>query len=149
MKIVDVLANNLTIPYPGEVRPAWQPGLVASSHNFTLVRIRTDEGITGYGGTSGHLAPVISAQIKPYLVGEDPFATERLARVYRSAGSGVWCIDMALWDIIGKAANLPLFKLWGSYRNTVPGYASAVEVGTPQDRARLALHYQELGFPAM
>jgi L-alanine-DL-glutamate epimerase-like enolase superfamily enzyme len=149
MKIVDVIGNNLTIPYPGEVRPAWQPGLVATSHNFTLVRIRTDEGITGYAGTSGHLAGVISAQVRPYLVGEDPFAAERLARVYRSAGSGVWCIDMALWDIIGKAANLPLFKLWGSYRNKVPAYASAVEVGTPEDRARLALHYQELGFPAM
>src|SRR5574341_396742 len=72
MKIVDVLANNLTIPYPGEVRPAWQPGLVVTSHNFTLVRIRTDQGITGYGGTSGHLAGVIAAQLTPYLVGEDP-----------------------------------------------------------------------------
>ena len=36
MKIVNVLADNLTIPYPGEVRPAWQPGLVLTSHNFTF-----------------------------------------------------------------------------------------------------------------
>ncbi len=149
MKIVDVMANNLTIPYPGEVRPAWQPGLVVSSHHFTLVRILTDEGPVGIGGTSGHSAGLIASQVKPYLIGEDPFATERLARVYRSAGSGIWCIDMALWDIIGKAANLPLYKVWGSYRNTVPAYASTTEMGTPQDRSALAVHYQELGFKAM
>ncbi len=56
MKIVDVVATNLTIPYPGEVRPAWQPGLVVTAHNFTLVRILTDEGLMGVGGTSRHVA---------------------------------------------------------------------------------------------
>ena len=109
----------------------------------------TDAGIIGVGGTSGHLAGVIAAQVKPYLMGEDPFATERLARVYRSAGSGIWCVDMALWDIIGKAANLPLYRLWGHYRDRVPAYASAVEMGTPKDRADLALHYQDSGFKAV
>ena len=148
MKIVDVVANNLTIPYPGEVRPAWQPGLVATSHHFTLVRVLTDEGLMGLGGTSGHIAGVIATQVKPYLVGEDPFATERLARIYRNAGSGIWCIDMALWDIIGKAANLPLYRLWGHSKDKIPAYASAVEVGTPEDRAELVLHYQSLGFKA-
>lgn len=149
MKIRDVLASNLRIPYPGEVRPAWQPGLVTTSHDFTLVRILTDEGITGIGGTSGHLAGLIQNQIKPYLVGEDPFATEHLARVYRSAGSGVWCVDMALWDIVGKAAALPLYRLWGFRRDRIPAYASAVEVGTPQSRAELALHNLDLGFRYM
>lgn len=149
MKIVDVFADNLTIPYPGEVRPAWLPGLVITSHDFTLVRILTDKGIMGIGGITGHIASVILTQVKPYLVGEDPFATERLARVYRNAGSGTCCIDMALWDIIGKAAGLPLYKIWGSYRNRVPAYASTVEVGTPEDRAVLTTHYQELGFKAM
>lgn len=149
MKIIDVIANNLTVPYPGEVKPAWQPGLTVRSYDFTLVRIFTDEGIMGVGGTSGHVAGIVSAQVKPYLLGEDPFATEHLARVYRNAGHGIWCTDMALWDIIGKAAKLPLYKLWGSYTNRVKAYASAVEVGEKEDRAELALHYQELGFRAM
>jgi L-alanine-DL-glutamate epimerase-like enolase superfamily enzyme len=149
MKITDVKAENLTIPYPGEVRPAWQPGLVTRSHNFTLVRILTDEGITGYGGTSGHSAGTVLVQVKPYLIGEDPFATERLARVFRNAGNGIWCIDMALWDIIGKAADLPLYHLWGYNDQKVPAYASCVEVGTPEDRAEMAVHYQSLGFKAM
>lgn len=149
MKITDVRADNLTIPFPNEVRPAWQPGLVVKSYDFTLVRIFTDEGITGIGGTSGHLAAVIEKQIRPYLIEEDPFASERLARIYRNAGNGVWCIDMALWDIIGKAAGLPLYKLWGYNKEKIPVYVSAVEVGTVEDRTDLALHYQELGFRAM
>ncbi|MBW2058604.1 MAG: mandelate racemase/muconate lactonizing enzyme family protein [Deltaproteobacteria bacterium] len=149
VKIVDVIANNLTIPYPGEFRPAWQPGLVVTSHDFTLVRIYTDEGITGVGGTSGHLAGIIEKQVKPYLLSANPFATEALARIYRNAGSGIWCLDMALWDIIGKAAGLPLYKLWGYHHDRIPAYASAVEVGTPESRAELAVHYQKLGFKAM
>lgn len=149
MKIVDVIADNLKIPYPGEVRPAWQPGLIVTSHDFTLVRIITDDGIIGVGGTSGHIASTVMAQVRPYLIGEDPFATEKLARIYRNAGSGVWCIDMALWDIIGKAANLPLYKLWGYYRDRIFAYASSVEVGSPEDRAELVVHYKELGFKAV
>ncbi|MFC2075547.1 mandelate racemase/muconate lactonizing enzyme family protein [candidate division KSB1 bacterium] len=149
MKITDVIADNLTIPYPGEVRPAWQPGLVVTSHHFTLVRIHTDDGIVGIGGTVGHVAETIRRQVKPYLMGQDPMAAERLARVYRNAAGGIWCIDMALWDIIGKAAELPLHKLWGSNRNKVPAYASAVEVWTPENREKMALHYVEQGFKAM
>lgn len=149
MKIVDVIATNLKIPYSGEVRPAWQPGLAVTFHDFTLVRILTEEGVMGIGGTSGHCANVISNQVKPYLLREDVFSTEKLARVYRNAGSGIWCIDMALWDIIGKVANLPLYRLWGYYRNKVMAYASTVEMGTPEDRAELAIHYQECGFKAM
>jgi len=149
MKIVNLMANNLVIPYPQEVRPAWQPGLVVTSYSFTLLRIVTDEGIVGVGGTPGHQAGVILEQIKPFLLGEDPLAPERLARVYRNAGNGIWCVDMALWDILGKTAGLPLYKLWGAYTNKVKAYASAVQVGTPEDRAALALHYRELGFNAM
>ncbi|MBW7997962.1 MAG: mandelate racemase/muconate lactonizing enzyme family protein [Candidatus Glassbacteria bacterium] len=148
MKITDVVSHNLTLPYPGEVRPAWQPGFVTTTHEFTLVRIITDEGIVGYGGTSGHVAGTIDASVKPYLVGENPLATERLARIYRHAG-GIWCIDMALWDIVGKAAGMPLHRLWGSFRDKVRAYASTVELATPENRAELALHYRGLGFKAM
>ena len=45
MRISAVVAHNLILPYPGEVRPAWQPGFVTTTHKFTLVRIITDEGI--------------------------------------------------------------------------------------------------------
>ncbi len=149
MKIKNVLADNLTIPYPGEVRPAWQPGRVITTFDFTLVRIYTDNNICGIGGMSGHWAQLIASQVKPYLTGENPCSTESLARIYRNAGNGMWCIDMALWDLIGKVAGLPLYKLWGFYNNKVKAYASTVEVGTPEERAELAQYYESQGFKAM
>ena len=101
------------------MRPAWQPGVAQSSYNYTLVRIRTEDGIIGYGGTSGHIARTVKTQVAPYLAGKDVFAAEEHARAFRRAG-GLWCVDMALWDILGKAADKPLYKLWGYYSGKVP-----------------------------
>src|SRR5947209_12343837 len=148
MKITEIRATNLEIPYAVEYRPAWQPGLVRRSRDFTLVRVATDAGIVGYAGTDGHHAGTIAARVAPYLIGEDVFATERHARVLRHAG-GLWFIDLAFWDIIGKAAGLPLYRLWGSFREKVPAYASTATLGTPEDRAALAARYREEGFRAM
>lgn len=148
MRIVDMRATNLDIPYEVEYRPAWQSGLVRRSRDFTLVSVHTDDGLVGYAGTDGHYAGAVNAQVKPYLLGKEVWATEQHARVFRNAG-GMWFIDLALWDIIGKAANLPLYRLWGASRDSLPAYASTAELGTPQDRAELAHRYRSEGFHAM
>ena len=108
MKITEIQAWNLEIPYAVEYRPAWQPGLVRRSRDFTLARVGTDAGIVGYAGADGHHVGAIAGRVRPYLIGEDVFATERHARVLRHAG-GLWFLDLAFWDIIGKAAGLPLY----------------------------------------
>ncbi|MCC2683793.1 MAG: hypothetical protein K0R75_692 [Paenibacillaceae bacterium] len=54
MKITEVSATDLEIPYKVEYRPAWQPGLVRRSRDFTIIKIVTDEGVVGYSGTDGH-----------------------------------------------------------------------------------------------
>lgn len=148
MKIINVEAFNLEIPYEVEYRPAWQPGLVRTSRDFTLVKIETDEGIVGYSGTDGYHEQTIENKVKPFLIGEDVFATENHARILRNAGV-MWFIDLAFWDIIGKKANLPLYKLWGYTRKRVKAYASTAELGTPENRAELAKHYKEQGFKAL
>lgn len=148
MRISAVEAHNLNIPYDVPYHPAWRPGFVQQSREFTLVRVATDAGLVGYAGTDGHHAGTVARNVAPYLVGADPFATERHARILRNAG-GMWCIDLALWDIIGKAAGLPLYQLWGAAREKVQAYASTAEVGTPDDRAELAARYRAEGFRAM
>jgi L-alanine-DL-glutamate epimerase-like enolase superfamily enzyme len=82
------------------------------------------------------------------MIGTPAWATELHARTFRNAG-GTWFVDLALWDAIGKAANLPLYKIWGASRDKVQAYASTSELGTPKDRAKLAARYKSEGFKAM
>ena len=86
-----------------------------------IVRIVTDEGICGHGeveSSKAYLKPVVLLY-KQYLLGEDPTNVERVMLKIRRLGgfkpwgSAVSAIEIALWDIAGKAAGLPVFKLLG------------------------------------
>ena len=86
-----------------------------------IVRIITDEGIDGYGeaeNSKPYLHPHFM-YYKPYLIGEDPTNVERVMKKIRRLGgfkpwgSAVSAIEWALWDIAGKAAGLPVYKLLG------------------------------------
>lgn len=105
-----------------------------------LVEVHTDEGIVGlgeaahFGGPMASTAQVIEHELKPYLVGEDPGQIERLwermhRRAYKHARGGIVIaaisgIDIALWDLRGKMANMPVWRLLGGYRKRVPAYAT-------------------------
>jgi len=58
-------------------------------------------------------------------------------------------VDMALWDLIGKVCNQPLYKLWGGGKDRVPGYASMVQLSTPEERADLAARLKSEGWQAI
>jgi L-alanine-DL-glutamate epimerase-like enolase superfamily enzyme len=86
-----------------------------------IVRLVTDEGIDGWGQIETpktYLQPVV-LMLKPALIGQDPTNVERVMRRIRSRGgfkpwgSAVSAIEMALWDLAGKAAGLPVYKLLG------------------------------------
>ena len=86
-----------------------------------VIRINTDEGIYGYGqaeNTKPYLKPHVLFY-KQYLIGEDPTNVERVMMKIRRMGSfkpwgsAVSAIEMALWDIAGKAAGIPVYKLLG------------------------------------
>jgi L-alanine-DL-glutamate epimerase-like enolase superfamily enzyme len=129
------------------------------STQMALVKISTDEGIDGYGFLGSALlsaelgAPFIIDTLKPVLMGEDPLARERLweAMVQRSRGRrlfAVGAVDVALWDVAGLAAGVPVHKLIGSYRDSVPAYASSPVLDTPEDYGDEALRYKEMGWQA-
>lgn len=63
--------------------------------------------------------------------------------------SGCWGVEIALWDIIGKACGQPLYKLWGGFRDRVPAYASFIEVRSPEQRAEDVLRRREEGYRAV
>lgn len=130
-----------------------------------LVRLGTDEGITGWGECSPMNAAVIAAHIRHSLadlvVGEDPFDVEKLVEkmfvhTYKIAGQAQAMaasgIEIACWDIMGKALGVPIYKLLGgAYRKQIPMYASSMRRDTsPGDEAaRLAKLVEEKGFTAV
>lgn len=108
--------------------------VMESNFDWTIVKIETDENVTGYG--EAFLGPGLTAVVREFaaiLVGEDPTSIERLIRRMRSssvhASPGlVWHaiggIETALLDCIGKRHKMPVWQLLGGkYRDTVPIYA--------------------------
>src|SRR5579862_1752441 len=113
-----------------------------------VVRLTTDAGIDGYGeveNTKSYLQPHVLFY-KRYLLGEDPTDVERvMLRIRRLGGFKPWgsavsAIEMALWDIAGKAAGVPVYKLLGGkVRDRVRVYNGGVRFpmagSSPQDHA--------------
>lgn len=103
---------------------------------IVFVRVQTDGGLTGYGITGPiqrfAVREFVNREAGPMLVGKDPLATERLwhdwfFRLNPRAQTGVWssaisALDIALWDLKGKQAGQPVWKLLGGYSATVPAY---------------------------
>ena len=113
-----------------------------------VVRLTTDAGIDGFGeveNSKSYLKPHVLFY-KPYILGEDPTDVERvMLRIRRLGGFKPWgsavsAIEMALWDIAGKAAGVPVYKLLGGkVRDRVRVYNGGVRFpmngSAPQDYA--------------
>jgi L-alanine-DL-glutamate epimerase-like enolase superfamily enzyme len=113
----------------------------ASEGNYRIhahyLQIETDDGVSGLGGpTTLNQGYIILRQLAPLLLGHDPLATERIwDRLYRSMIHGrkgvvmqaISIVDCALWDLKGKWAGAPVYRLLGGpTRETISAYASAL-----------------------
>ncbi len=136
MKVTRIEATCHTIPVK---LPLDKP----IEESLLVVRVETDEGITGTGVTDGRMRfPVrefINRQLAPFVVGKNPLETERLwnrdayaelgmGRTHLAASEmfrwGSSAIDIALWDIKGKYFNQPVFRLLGGSANRIPAYVT-------------------------
>jgi D-galactarolactone cycloisomerase len=142
-----------TIREVGVIEPAWNVGgqMAFAVGGGAFVEVQTDEGLVGIGPG---LEPSLLPLVKAHLIGADPFAVEQHAATLRYyAGSlpyrGVAGVDIALWDLIGKACGQPLYKLWGGNRQKIPAYASCVRLSTPEERAALAARLADEGWQAI
>lgn len=159
MKITDVKSSYLevTLPKPG-LQVAWDPGVIRKFYRYTVVQVFTDEGIVGIGGISGpgkELKVTIDLYVKPYLLGQvvDPFSVEKLSKMIHwwthYQGPRTSCVEVALWDIIGKATKQPVHKLLGAAQEKVKAYISTCSLKEPKERAKDAVKLLDQGFKAM
>ena len=132
-------------------------------HEWLLVEISTDDGLVGIGNAA--LAPLISKQLidvylKPLLMDADPWNTEFLWQLmYRKTmafgrrGIGMVAIsalDIALWDILGKASGQPVYRLLGGRtKPSIPVYASRLYCSDLEDLGAEARSYKEQGYKAV
>ncbi len=147
MKIIDIKVSLLQIPYPVPFRSAWQADVEVTTRPVTIIQIYTDEGIVGVGSGAHDDWYPLETVVKPYLLGKDPLLIEQHIRVIRRVFG--WAADMALCDILGKAAGQPLHRIWGLYQDKVAAYASIVASKSPEARAEDALGFLEQGFKAI
>jgi len=140
MKIVDVRATPLRIPT--SLAKHDFAGNFFRRNDYCIVEVVTDEGLVGIGdaqawGVVEATTAVVNQTLKPLLVGEDPARiralTQRMFRVTHTMGRygittfAISGVEVALWDLAGKRAGMPLYDLLGGATVTeVPAYASLV-----------------------
>jgi L-alanine-DL-glutamate epimerase-like enolase superfamily enzyme len=133
---------------------------VPSALRATYVEVGTDEGVKGhYGPIDPRQAFLIAHDLLPLLLGTDPLATallhDQMLRLNRHGRAGLFvnaisAVDNALWDLRGKVANEPVYRLLGGpTRDAIPAYASMLGYSVePERAAAVALEHKDLGFAA-
>jgi L-alanine-DL-glutamate epimerase-like enolase superfamily enzyme len=135
MKITGIDSVVLRIPCPKPM------SLEFADHRMVAAFISTDQGLEGFGytlafggGGAEAIQVYLETRLKPLLLGEDPRLVERLwEKMFRAdrgirrvglAGYAVAALDIGLWDLAGKAAGQPLYRMWGAAADRVEAYGS-------------------------
>ena len=158
MKIDDVSLTIFT--WDGIPPTQYHAGSFAQpTSDLGLLRIRTDAGAEGHAFLGGASNPAstdgknLIRWLKPLLMGANPLDRERIhqrmqsfTRVtgYRPMGA----VDVALWDLAGKIAGMPIHQLLGSFRSTVPAYASSQLLPSPAAYVEQAQSFRDRGWRA-
>jgi cis-L-3-hydroxyproline dehydratase len=159
VKITRVAVHQVDLPLH-EGRYSWSGGKSVSVFDSTVVRVDTDEGLTGWGEVCP-LGPVylpayaagVRAGIRelaPALMGQDPTGLERLNRLMDRTLKGhpyaKSALDMACWDILGKAAGQPLCTLLGGRYGEDFVLYRAISQRSPEEMAENVAGYREKGY---
>lgn len=127
---------------------AWDPQ-PRREVDAVVVRVETDEGVVGIG--SGDTMAGLAGR-EHLFVGQDPCQVQRHVRTIESInfhGGRCWPLEVALWDIVGQVAGLPIATLFGGALDRVPAYASCGAPLPPSARAESALALRAEGFRAL
>ena len=148
VKITAIRLDRLRFPLDPPFHAAWDP-VPRRYFDATLVRVDTDEGVTGTG--SGDTMEGFAGYADLFL-GHDPLRIARHVRTLETISfhtGRFWPVEAALWDIAGQVAGLPVAALFGGERDSLPAYASFGEARSPAERAESVLAAAAAGFRAV
>jgi len=158
LRITDVIAHSMTQTLPKSTVTSWG---AYTDVSIVLVEVRTGQGITGVGEALARFSPkayaeLIETSLKPRLIGRDPrdigahWLAMRRALSGRAGGmliEAIAGVDIALWDILGKAAGLPIYKLLGGVgREEVAVYAASINWVDDAEAERELEDYLQRGY---
>ena len=134
-------------------------GTFGGKSQLGLLTISTDEGVQGHAflGSAMRGAHMdgqsLIHYLKPLVVGRDPLERERLyqamsQKIRQTTYRAIGAMDVALWDIAGKMAGMPIHRLLGSYRESAPAYASSAVLATKEAYATEAARFKSEGWTA-
>jgi L-alanine-DL-glutamate epimerase-like enolase superfamily enzyme len=148
MHITAIRIQRLRVPLDPPFPAAWDP-VPRTSFPVTIVRVETDEGVVGVGSgdTMDGFEP-----FEHLFVGQDPLAIARHVRALETIdfhAGRYWPLEVALWDIAGQVAGLPVATLFGGALGGIPAYASCGMLLPPAARAEAAVRLRDEGFRAL
>jgi L-alanine-DL-glutamate epimerase-like enolase superfamily enzyme len=154
MKITQLHAVQVRIPQIPPVAP-YQNRYAAGTHKTAvLIRLETDTGLVGWGETPDDwinrtFAGAPEERLRPQVVGRDPFDLEAWYGENTLGSFLASAVEMAMWDLIGKATNQPLYKLLGGAVRKKVELAACMGI-RPYDEAKaVARQYLDLGFTTL
>ncbi len=167
MRIADLRTTIVAVPQRREYRSSWRRTYHGSAPQVSvIVELETDDGLIGIGESPvvwagrPEATVTLTAAVRDLIVGADPFDHDVLRRrLYAETGmahlgtqGASWAlsgIDMALWDLVGRAVGQPLHRLWGgAWRTSSPFYCD-VPAGEPAAMAEHAARWVARGFRTM
>ena len=168
MLITNVRAHHIRIPYDAGVASFRQGASAIAALEIVMVEVSTDAGITGWGDAFAYVCPrttcaAIEEMIAPQAQGLEvpeaagiPAFMEQIQRNLHLFGRygitmfAISALDIALWDLAGKAKGVPLHGLIGEARRTrIPAYASLLRIGKPELIASECETALRLGYKAI
>ena len=147
-----------TLSNPNDVKPHWVSHFIVPTANELLIKIKTKNGNSGFGMATSYtdITPIIKPfknGLQDLIIGEDPFCPEKIYdKIFKLTDTKIsskkgWsrealirisaALDIACWDLIGKATNIPLYKLFGGFRNKVPVYVTCAYYRDGKDEKEL------------
>ena len=158
-------SSGLDSPYDYYLRPEYRCPY-SKNMETVYVKLTTDTGISGWGEALAPVLPDVTGKIvgslfTPVLLGADPLNIRvlwnELYDLMRDRGyysgfmvEAITAVDCALWDIVGKVTQMPVYQLLGgAYRMSIPAYISGLPVEGLEEKVKLAQSWKDQGFQAI